>query len=299
MGDLRISLKPAILIMNRRFCHIWGYPIIVLVSLFPLIIPVRAQEARNFVDVMVKLNDDWEFQPEILMESLNYFYRSSRMSNSKANDLLFIKAILENPVALNTLNKRVGRSALSKFYQVVPLNPDELNAKLEFNHDICNFKPHYICRLAYEKGFSLLRLLYEDDFRSLQVSSGRVDSWYETKEHKIALRISNSYAYKNYKFFEIDISDKTRISFKGVPSEPVASIPRNSGGNFNLSDEKVLSQLKTKYKNPRISVFSKAFSIKQYNLTLIATDAGLFIYDSVTGQFLKFFKNFFTGNDVE
>jgi len=261
--------------------------------------PASTQQTRNFVDAMVNLNDDWETKPEILMESLNYFYRSSRLSNSKANDLLFIKAILENPVATNTLSKRVGRATLGKFYQAVPANPMELNPTLDFNHDICDFKPHYICRLAYKKGFSILRLFYEDDFRSLQVNCGRVDTWYETKEHKIALRISNSYAYKDFKFFEMDITDKTGISFKSIPSAPVASVQKNNVTNFKLDNQKEVSQLVDKFKNQRISVFSKAIRFKQQNLTLIATDAGLFIYDTKTAQLLKFIKNFYTGNDVE
>jgi hypothetical protein len=259
----------------------------------------NAQQTRNFVDAMVNLNDDWETKPEILMESLNYFYRSSRLSNSKANDLLFIKAILENPVAMNALNKRVGNMALAKFYQAVQVKPEELNSRLDFNHDICDFKPHYICRLAFEKGFSLLRLFYEDDFRSVEVQSGRVDTWYETKDHKIALRISNSYAYKDFKFFELDISDKTSIHFSNVPSEPVASVQKNNVTNFRLDNQKVVSQLADKFKNQRISVFSKAIRFKQQNLTLIATDAGLCIYDTKTAQLLKFIKNFYTGNDVE
>lgn len=285
--------------MNSRFCHFWGYPVIGFISLFLSAIPARAQQARTFVDVMVKLNDDWECQPEILMESLNYFYSSISLSDSKANDLLFIKAILENPVAMKTLNKREGRATLGKFYQAVPSNPIELNSKLVFNRDICDFKPHYICRLAYEKGFSLLRLFYEDDFRSSQVNSGRIDTWFETKEHKIALRVSNSYAYKDYKFYEIDMSDKTDISFKGVPSGTAAFVKKDNAEYYQLNDGKVVSQLVAKFKNQRISVYSKAISFKQFNLTLIATDAGLFIYDSKTGQFLKFIKNFYTGNDVE
>jgi hypothetical protein len=285
--------------MNRQFFIIRGFLSLWLISLFLLITPASAQQTRNFVDAMVNLNDDWETKPEILMESLNYFYRSSRLSNSKANDLLFIKAILENPVAMNTLNKRVGRAALGKFYQAVPVNPMELNPKLDFNPDICDFKPHYICRLAYKKGFSILRLFYENDFRSLQVSCGRVDAWYETKEHKIALRISNSYAYKDFKFFEIDISDKTGICFKSVPSEPVASVQKNKVENYKLSDGKVLSNLASSFKNPRICELSKAANFKEHNLTFIATDAGLHIYDSKTTQLLKFIKNFYTSNDVE
>jgi hypothetical protein len=285
--------------MNRRFHYNWSYPIIGIIIIFLLTIPARAQQTRNFVDAMVNLNDDWETKPEILMESLNYFYRSSRLSNSKANDLLFIKAILENPLAMNTLTKRGGRAALGKFYQVVPVNPMELNPTLDFNPDICDFKPHYICRLAYKKGFSLLRLFYEDDFRSVEVQSGRVDTWYETKDHTIALRISNSYAYKDFKFFELDISDKTSIHLRNVPSEPVVSIQKNNVTYFKLDNQKVVSQLVDKFKNRRISVFSKAVSFKNYNLTLIATDAGLHIYDSKTAQLLKFIKNFYTSNDVE
>jgi hypothetical protein len=285
--------------MNRRFHYNWGYPIIGIIIFFLLTIPARAQQTRNFVDAMVNLNDDWETKPEILMESLNYFYRSSRLSNSKANDLLFIKAILENTVAMNTLNKRVGRAALEKFYQAVPVNPMKLNPTLDFNPDICDFKPHYICRLAYKKGFSLLRLFYEDDCRSSEVNSGRVDTWFETKDHKIALSVSNSYAYKDYKFFELDISDKTNISFKGFPSRPAVSVQKSNVETYNLADKKVLSQLVDKFKNQRISVFSKAVRFKQQNLTLIATDAGLFIYDSKTAQLLKFIKNFYTSNDVE
>jgi hypothetical protein len=261
--------------------------------------PARAQETRNFVDAMVNLNDDWETKPEILMGCLEYFYRSSRFSNNKANDILFIKAILENPVARNTLDKRAGKAVLAKFYQAVSVNPGELNAGLVFNPDICDFKPHYLCRLAYKKGFSLLRLFYEDDCRSSEVNSGRVDTWFETKYHKIALRVSNSFAYKDFKYFEIDISDKTNISFRGVPTSPVACVQKNNAENYKLEDKKVVSQLVAKFKNQRISLFSKAIRFKQQNLTLIATDAGLFIYDSKTGQFLKFFKNFYTGNDVE
>jgi hypothetical protein len=259
----------------------------------------RAQETRNFVDAMVNLNDDWETKPEILMGCLEYFYRSSRFSDNKANDILFIKAILENPVARNTLDKRAGKAALAKFYQIVPANPAELNSGLVLNPDICDFKPHYLCRLAYKKGFSLLRLFYEDDFRLADVNSGRVDTWFETKDHKIALGVSNGFAYKDFKFFEIDISDKTNISFKGVPSRPAASVQKSNLENLNLTDKKVVSQLVAKFKNQRISEFSKAVRFKPQNLTLIATDAGLFIYDSKTGQFLKFIKNFYTGNDVE
>jgi hypothetical protein len=279
------------------------YTFICLICLFTyggfFTIPVQAQQTRNFVDAMVNLNDDWETNPEILMGCLDYFYRSSRVSGNKANDLLFIRAILENPTARNTLDKRAGKAALAKFYQAVPLHDDELNSGLVFNPDICDFKPHYLCRLAYQKGFSLLRLFYEDDFRSAEVMSGRVDTWYETKGHKIAVLVRNSFAYKDFKFFEIDISDKTNISFKGVPSRPAATIQKSNAVNHKTEDKEVVSQLSGKFKNPRISEFSKAISFKQQNLTLIVTDAGLFIYDSKTGQFMKFIKNFYTGNDVE
>jgi hypothetical protein len=285
--------------INPRFCHFRNYPVIGLISLFLSVIPADAQQIRTFADVMVKLNEDWEYQPEFLIESLNYFYRSSNLSDHKANDLLFIKAILENPVALKTLNKRVGKATLEKFYQAVPSNPIELNSQLNFNHDICDFKPHYICRLAYEKGFSLLRFFYEDDFRSSQVNSGRIDTWVETNDHKIALRVTNSYAYKDYKFYEIDASDKKDISFKVVTPGTTAFDKKVNAEYHKLNDGKAVSQLVTKFKNQRISACSKAVSFKNLNLTLIATDAGLFIYDSKTAQLLKFFKNFYTGNEVE
>jgi hypothetical protein len=288
--------RKKIIRLNRQFKFAIMIPLILVATL----VPARAQRAENFVQAMVMLNDNWEEKPEYLMESLNYFYNSNRFSGSKPNNLLFIKAILENPVANNTLVKRYGMRALEKYYQVTSFNPYTVSRELDFNHDICDFKPHYICRLAYEKGFSLLRLFYEDDYKQKNVIAGRVEARYETKDHKVILGIKNSYAFKGSKFFEIDISDKTNIFCMEMSAEPSSSkTSEQLSWFYNFSNQKLITKMTSKFSNQRISYFSKAFSTKNPDLTFIATDAGLSVYDTKSAQLLKFFKNFYTSNDIE
>jgi hypothetical protein len=126
-----------------------------------------------------------------------------------------------------------------------------------------------------------------------------VKAWYETKTGRISLVISNSYAYKGSRLYELDVSDPSKISFSETTSSQPISITKSQRTEFGLTDENVLERMKSSFKNQRISYFSKTETFQKYNLTFIATDAGLHIYNSKTGVLLTFIKNFYTGNDVE
>jgi hypothetical protein len=261
--------------------------------------PFDNSGVKSFVQAMVKLNDNLEENPQYLTESIYFFKNYLPLENR----MLFLKAIFSHPLTDRLIRNKSDLMFLKNQVERYSFDP----FKIVFTKDISDFKPHYLCRLAYKQGFSVLRLLYEDNFTSEEVNCGYINGWRETKDHNLIMEVSNSNAYKGKKFYLIDLSVPSAITFvqKKDTADPdikyleLLKVQDNDYKYGFLKDDEV-TMLTSRF-NPtgNVCTFSKYLELRNTGLYVISTDSGLSIYNSKTNHLIKFIRNFYSGNDVE
>lgn len=261
--------------------------------------PYDYSKVNKFVDAMVLLNEDLESHPSYLLESIRYFGKYQ----PRENGILFLKALFAHPITLQIIKDKPDMISLKREVERYPFNPE----RIQFTSEICDFKPFYLSRLAYERGFHILRWLYEETYTSPQIDCGLVQIWKETADHNLVFEVRNSLAYKGPKYYVINLSDPVNISFsrKADMTDPdikYFNLAENRENQYSghYMDEKEIEKFMSGYDVPRShNVMPLKMNIKKYNFTILLTDAGLSIYDNKTKSLLKFFKNFYSLNGVE
>lgn len=274
----------------------------------------------HFGHALVDLNNYNSNRPELetLERPLDYFIErcNSLQRFRGSNDAIFVVAIIDKILSddlprhfiQNIENKIRDRRLRDELLDII----DELyelryeggmkrgehvmKRLLPLRRDedrIFDFKPHYINRLAYTLNFRILRIFYDDlNYKEKAVRDGGYISDMFISGNGTAVIEAN----KN--FFVFNLSDTKNISYDIVPVDTKTS-NKYKPVDYSKKEKKQLKELKKKIPVPRSNYFSKYLYVASKDLLFISTDAGLHLYNTKSKKEIKFWRNFFTGNDIE
>ncbi len=286
---------------------------IVFFLVYFIIISSAKSEVHNLTEAILSMYCDFDKYHAKISDVISYFEKNHQIPNRN----IFLKGIcdyLESKITLDSIDYEKDKSFIEQYNNLKRKINDKSfydfeidTTTIKFTREICDFKPHYLSELAYKKGYQHLRLFFEDDYNSENFDCGYICFIGETNKHNLLLRVSNNQAYANDKFYEIDLSNLSDIVFKHINNKSDTEIlnmllnKRKYNNNaYQPLNEKIIEKLTSKFEfSHNLTSFSRYLEIKKFNLTIVANDAGLSIYNNKNKKLIKFFKNFYSGNDVE